>query len=132
MFTIRSAYKLLFTLLLSNVFCQDIPEQENSPKACIAGTPDSIGLVGAFNEGSIPDSCVEVCKEKDYDLAFITGGRLARCYCGDSVPTQASPPELTICQTPCTDGIQIGCGSDGLYNGLPAFAVYLVRTLTKI
>lgn len=125
----RSACKCLF--LLSSVISQSIPEQQNSPQACVAGTPDSIGLVGAFNEGSVPDSCVEICREKGYDLAFITGARLSKCYCGDSVPMQVDSPALVICQTPCTDGIQLGCGSDGLYNGLPAFAVYLVRSFPK-
>lgn len=117
---------LIFTLLAATAIGQSILEQKYSLNSCISGSPDVLGLIGPFNEGLLPDSCVAVCQQENKDLAFITGGSNTRCYCGDSVPAQNNPPPLVICQSACADGISIGCGSNGLYDGLPAFAVYLV------
>jgi hypothetical protein len=119
----------LFTLLFSTVIGQNVLQQQATLSKCISGTPESIGLSTVFNEGLIPDSCVAICQEQQYDLALITGGTNAKCYCANSVPIQNDPPDLVVCQSPCTDGISIGCGSNGLgIDGLPAFAVYLVTS----
>lgn len=118
---------ILFTFLATTVLGQSVLQQQYELRTCISGSPDVLGLTGPFNEGLLPDSCVAVCKQESTDLAFITGGSNTKCYCGNTVPSQNNPPPLVICQSACADGISIGCGSNGLYDGLPAFAVYLVR-----
>ena len=128
-----AVYKIIMEILIlismiAVVVLGQAPSNQNKFQLadCISGAPDSLGLSGPFSEGLVPASCVAICTQKNLELTFITGGSNARCYCANSVPTPRKSNDILFCQSPCTDGVTIGCGSNGLFEGSPAFAVYVV------